>query len=297
MSSLHSVVVAFDGESKCGKTTVIENVAGEAQYVLCDGWYDAIDNLAGSKGPWSDEIKQELRDVVSMGVFSNIVTISAGNAFRAAAYYVLSEEEQGITRDKFTPNDADALRHLLRSNGVIDTLQTDAAVGERVSKVAQMTGVQALCGAIFCDAIRDAYFKDDGANLVIVDGRNPVETMQRNNLVGSGAKQIRPDSILPVYIKTPTEVAAARMGGLFCKKLSEVSRRRTLDATREELPVVMPPDMVRKVGEWLRQLNDHPDGVIRPYLLDNHAEIDLEDIKYIAGVLAVASQDVGLTRK
>jgi len=287
------MVVAFDGESKCGKTTIINAVATEAFYQA-----SVIPSLLDGTGGFStatiDNVRCELSAFQEALTFNSISTISAGNMFRAAALYVSEEEKKGAMKESFDSSDLSKLRDLLAVDGIQDVLQEDPTIGRRVSSVAKMPGVQALCSSIFCDNIITSYHADGGGNLVIVDARNPVGAMQRNGIIGNGESQIMPGSILPIYIDTPTEVAAARMGGVLADKIEEVSSRRHMDATREELPVTAPEVVIDDMSIWLKQFDDSEARatVAVPYRLDNGEGVGLNNIQYFAGRIAVSAQDI-----
>lgn len=286
------MVVAFDGESKCGKTTAINAVATEAAYQtsVVPGLPDEPNSLAAL---CNERGRTRLRDLRHSLTFNRITTVSAGNMFRAATFYVLAGEREGRQREAFGPDDVDRLRGLLSSEGIYDVLQKDEAIGKRVSSVAQMAGVQALCGAIFSDAVVHAYHEDAGPNLVIVDARNPVGTLQRNGVIGTGSRQIDPASILPVYIDTPTEVAASRMGGIYEDRLAEVSMRRHLDVTRPELPVRPPEFVIHDYAEWEAQFSTPVSGgdVALPLHVDNGEAMSLVHLQQLAGHIAVVAQE------
>lgn len=226
--------------------------------------------------------------------FKSIYTFSAGNAFRAAALLVISEEAEGRKKSEFTASDVDVLRNLLATEGIHDILQSDPAIGRRVNLVAKMAGVQALCSTIFCDSILGAYHADSGANLVIVDARDSVGIMRRNRIVGSSVAKIDPASILSVYVETPVEVAAARMGGNLGHKIDEISSRRHMDATRKELPVTRPSVLIDDFNIWVHQFEEPMPGseVARPYRLNNGEGVTLSNVRYFAGCVAVIAQDV-----
>ena len=293
MKSIESVVVAFDGESKCGKTTIINSVAKEAEYQagVIPGLVEQID-----RGEWdisgSSDLKSQL-EVLQGRYFDTITTISAGNAFRAAALYTSLLELDGQKKAEFTASDSEAIRELLAEEGINDVLQTDPNVGKRVSYVGKMMGVQALCGTIFADQVSAAYRQNDGANLVVIDARDPVGHLRRNKKVGLKRAQIHPASIVPIYIDTDDETAARRMGGDYWEKLEEVSGRRHADATRNELPVVKPDNLVYNFEDWLHQFpaSVHQTEIAIPYRWDNGERTSLEHIQYFAGVIAAHAQN------
>ncbi len=285
-----SMIVAFDGESKCGKTTFADEVAQGAQ------WQKDLYNGVGL----SDELLAEMDKNPAMASlkstgFQNITTISAGNVFRAAALYTIIEEERGNNIESFAPSDDSKLRSMLREEGMIDILQNDPSIGARVSHVAKFAGVQALCGSLFCDTIEQAYFADGGHNLVVVDARDPVGHMKRNNLLGTEAGKIVPLSVLSVYIDTPTEVAASRMKGSLEDNVRLVAERRYADANREELPV-LPPSVTVPVQAWADQVPfwdgstiESLDEPLPPLHIMNGTESSLEYVKYIGDILAASA--------
>ena len=296
MRSVDSAVAAFDGESKCGKTTIITSVATEAAYqsrVIPD----ILEDTDGLGQYLDGERRQALLRLQDRFAFNNVTTISAGNSFRAATYYAMIRGKAGQEVSRFTEDDVDRLRELMAKDGIYETLQNDQEIGSRVSSVAKLAGVQALCSTIFCDSIVEAYHADGGANLVIVDARDPVGHMRRNGILGVESGQIRPASILPVYIETPTEVAAMRMGGDLQEKIAEVSNRRSLDANRTEYPVVKPDKLITSYSDWQRQFTPPRDEteVVLPYRLYNGEGISLDSIQNFAGHIATMAQDVAAT--
>jgi len=244
-----SVMIALDGESKCGKTTIIDYIADGAQ--------------TAEPG------------------FNRIIKISAGNIYRAAAMYKMGLESAGIAKDHFEPDDAEPLRAILERPGIYDILQHDKPIGRRVSTVAKMAGIQALCETLFVSTVVSAYHTNGGGNLVVVDGRNPVECLDRHLVIGQEDGQIRRNSIMPVYIDTPADVAAARMEGDFDENVAIIIRRRTDDATRPELPAIRPAVMLDDFDAWARQFSPEAagrEGLAVPYRLDN-GRASLEDLE------------------
>lgn len=285
-----SMIVAFDGESKCGKTTFADEVAQGAQ------WQKDLYRGAGLPDDMLQRMYAEpAMEIISHTGFNGITTISAGNVFRAAALYTLNEEKQGRVVDGFSPQDAPRLRSMLKEDGVIDILQNDDEVGRRVSRVAKFAGVQALCGTLFCDSIQEAYFADDGHNLVIVDARDPVGHMKRNNLLGNEKGKILPLSVISAYVDTPIHVAASRMSGDLDDNVRLVTERRHADATRAELPV-LPPAVTTPIREWF-ELMPYWDGStitsldesLPPLHIQNGEESSLEYVKYVGDILAASA--------
>lgn len=251
-----SVMIALDGESKCGKTTIIDYIADGAQ----------------TAGPG----------------FNGVIKISAGNIYRAAAMYKMGLDSAGIAKDRFEPDDAVPLQAILERPGIYDVLQHDKLIGRRVSTVAKMAGIQALCETLFVSTVVSAHHRNGGGNLVVVDGRNPVECLDRHQVIGRQDGQIRPDSIMPVYIDTPADIAAARMEGDFDENLAIVIKRRTDDATRPELPAIRPAVMLDDLDAWACQFGPETaggEGLAVPYRLDN-GRASLEDLEQFGLVAA-----------
>lgn len=292
--SIESVVVAIDGESKCGKTTVIDNIGEEAQFQ-----HQIVPNVledpewAPILGP---ETREELQAGYNQRAFRSIITISGGNAFRAAALRVALSELIGEPKAAFTSDDESAVVEMLALPGIEDVLQNDPNIGSRVSELAQLPGIQNLCSFIIARSVQDAYHAHDGGNLVVVDARDPVGHLVRNGIVGNEARQIPVDNILPVYIDTSPEVAASRMGGDYPTNLATVIRRREADSTRDELPVIRPQHMLTDWGKWLRQFAQPREALALPLLVPNSHEVDLENIQFLGGWLAAAAHDVALSR-
>lgn len=291
-SQVHSMLIAIDGESKCGKTTFAEMIAQEAEYQA--GVYRGEEHAhMFSDARVYDDFKAGIADWASSINFKQITTLSAGNVFRAAAYYVMEKERAGKTVTSFAPSDTDELRRLLAGDGIIDFLQSDAEVGKRVSPTAKFAGAQALCGAIFCDDILKTYEFEGGSNLVIADARDPIGHLRRNNLLGDGQGMILPASIVPLYIDTPVEAAAlpVRMKGNYEDNLALVRSRRHDDATRKELPVARPKVLNDDISDWLRHLPHTAEGYIPTHFLaENNENITLSNIQYIGGVVAQVTQ-------
>jgi hypothetical protein len=286
-----SMVVAFDGPSKCGKTTFAEMVAEEARFQksflegreLDDEWINA-EQIRASVADWAESVN-----------FRHISTISAGNVFRAAAYYAITEAEKGNTITSFVESDVDRLRELLAQDGIIDTLQNDPEIGKRVSPIAKFSGAQALCGTIFCDSIVEAYERDGGSNLVIVDARDPLGHLERNKILGKGIRRIPPDTVIPLYIDTPIQVAASRMSGELQDNIALIEARRRDDETRAELPVMPPEVLTEDTSGWLLDLLRNTDTYIPTHLLArNTEEVTLENVQFLASIVASAAHERGL---
>src|SRR5690554_4506983 len=110
MKQIESVVVAIDGESKCGKTTVINAIADEALFQA-----RLIPNLLENGGEWGfvDDTLLELETLQQRWGFDNITKISAGNSYRAAALYMALCEIKGIEKSEFVAEDISAVREIL----------------------------------------------------------------------------------------------------------------------------------------------------------------------------------------
>ncbi len=286
-----SMVVAFDGPSKCGKTLFTEMVAEEARFQQrFYAGYELSDDF-----PRVEILRETLADWAASVSFQNISTISAGNVFRAAAYYVMEAEKAGRTVDSFAHADVRKLRNLLATDGVVDFLQEDEQVGRRVSSIAQFTGTQLLCGTIFCDFVVEAYERDGGSNLAIVDARDPIGHFKRNDILGDGPGKILPASVMPLYIDTPVETAASRMKGNLHDNIAIVQARRHADTTRPELPVRPPATLSDDLSSWLRALPRTREGYIPTHFLaKNDADVAIDNIQYLASVVAACSNHIGL---
>lgn len=291
MKSVDSILVAIDGESKSGKTTWMDAIAEEARYQA--GFYESA-VAPDSSLPIDEKTRAELHEWVDSIALNGIHRITAGNAFRAAAYYVIEKEKVGVSKSGFDESDTSMLRELLAEEGVQDFLQSDSAVERRVSTVAQMVGVRALCETIFCDEVVNAYHLDGGSNLVIVDARNPVDILERNNVVGQQLPNILAGSILPLFIDTPVEIAAARKSGDYNDNLADITKRRQLDATRSEYPFVRPTPLTCKLGPWLQQFPrpETASGIATSFLITNDESLPLDGVQYIAGCIASAAHDM-----
>ncbi len=126
MKSIDSVVVAVDGESKCGKTTFIRAVSNEAQHQRDDFFFGAV---KPDTGLFPDEESRASAEAwVKTITFNDIRHVSCGNAFRAAAYYAIKQEQAGITKDAFTAADTDLLREMLSEEGARELLQSDPRI-------------------------------------------------------------------------------------------------------------------------------------------------------------------------
>lgn len=281
-----SMVVSFDGPSKCGKTTFAQAVAGEVAYqdAFFEGEFIPI-HLKKDMQPCID------RDYGRNVAFKSVHTISAGNIFRAAALHVLDEKKKGNTKEAFGQHDATIIQALLAQENTLDRLQTDPTIGASVSTVAQMMGVQAVCSELFVDMIVESYHNEGGPNLVIVDARNPVGHLKMHNKLGSGQNQIAPFTILPLYIDTPANTAAARMSGSYEENLRIVIARRKSDTTRKEMPVVPPEKLVELGGivDWLYPVERTE--VRDPLHILNDNELDLGNVQYICSVVATAVRE------
>lgn len=281
-----SIIPAFDGPAKCGKTTIIGQVAKRAYL------HDSVIAAA----PHEDESLGDTNGAYvppSSVSFGDIYTVSAGDMFRAATLYVIAERgRRDISR--FGHDEATGIRELLAKHGMHEALQKDPEVESMVSTVAQMEGAHKVCSALFCDQIVEAYYADGGGNLVIVDARNPVEHMQHNGILGNAEGRIRPTSILPIYIDTPVDVAARRMGGDFTAQKAKIAKRRSDDSERREFPVRPPETLMHHFGEWMEQFDDPLSGdqVAVPFRLDNGRNTTLEHIGDIADVVSAVARRV-----
>jgi hypothetical protein len=292
-----SVLVTADGETKCGKTTIIGLIVNEAedqkQYAQ-ECIQPAEHVLKAPDYKTEVAIVQGLLRCLS---FNEVVGISAGNAFRAATEYVRTWEEKDWTKSRFEARDADNIRELLAREGVRYKLQHDHEIEDRVDSVAQMPGAQTVCDAIFCDEIIAAYHANGGGNLVVVDARDPIGHLMRNNRLGNGKEAILPASIMPFYIDTPSKDSAQWMvvskGGELEDWTTYIEARRREDAERHELPVTKPASLVDRYRIWEQQFSTLPlDGSIAvPLHFKNGEHMLPENIQWFAGHIALAAQN------
>jgi len=302
MKQIESVVVAFDGESKCGKTTIIKAVAERAgvQATIIPAIQTHAQQGLYDLGSFTEGTVEKLGFLQEAYGFTHIQTISCGNAFRAATLYKAIREMKGERVEGFTQQDIDPVRALLKSEGIIDILQEDPNIAEQVSVVGNMPGAQNLGGTLFCDSVRRAYFKDGGANLVVVDARDPIGHMWRNQLAGQRSDQIHPSAILPVYIDTSAEASARRIEGDYEVNYRKVLERRSEDRNHHENPVVRPTEFEKTLNGWAHQalLASSTSGeTVKPYLFDNNIDDpDSLRIKGFANEIAVVAQDVAIYR-
>lgn len=291
MKLAHSVVVAKDGESKCGKTTLIKAVAEQA-HRQAEAVPSFVARQLGERAILNTTDCAKLLAWHSAVVFRQIIELSAGNYFRAASLLEIS----GPSRERFDASDIPKLRKLMATDGVTEILQNDERVARHVSVVAKIPGVQTLCGAMFSGAIQEAYDAEGGSNLVIVDARDPVGILQRAGRIGGEYGQIEPATILPVYIDTPPETAARRLQGEYTENLAIVAGRRHTDATRAELPVRRPAQLIDSYDIWSSQFDPpHIGGPVAiPYRYDNGETCRLDDIPVFAANVATLAQGVSL---
>ena len=293
MKHIDSVVVSFDGESKCGKTTLINNVANEA--IFQAGIIPRVVNQL-DRGQVPESTRESLLKMHELYYFDNIVKISAGNVFRAAALHVALLELGGHKKNSFNIEDSDDIRELLAVGGIEDILQDDPNIGRQVSIVGKMAGVQALCATIFCDEVVEAYHRDNRANLVLADARDPIGHLERNGRIGNNEGQVVPASILPFYIETSPEAAASRMKGDYNTNLALVIARRESDANRTDLPVLRPAVLLEDFDEWYSQFMnpDSPLAIAEPYLFHNGEKRQLDNVQNETCIFAAAAQNQGV---
>ena len=261
MKTAESVLVGFDGPSKCGTTTFANAVVDQAQ---------------------------------TLGlIFDSVATYSAGNAYRAATRHVIDEEARGRKFSGLTDDDEIAVGRILMTHGIHTELQTDPVIAERVNRVAQMPNAQRICSGLFSELVARTYWGDGTrANLVVVDARDPYGVLTRNDRIGERPGQIRLASFMPVFIDTPPDLAARRMGGDYNTKLTQVLRRRREDAERPEFPVTEPEETLSDFGQWEQQFRGikHRSELAIPLRFDNGEYTDLQDVSRFAGELAIAAQ-------
>jgi cytidylate kinase len=293
---VHSVVVAIDGEAKSGKTTVINSMYEQAVYqanIIPALLRGGLSRVSGNISSMNESLQETLIQLQESLTFNHTRKISAGNAFRAATFY---NQRLGDAKTQFDASDTEVLRTLLAQEGMIDTLQSDPRIENQVTEVARMAGVQALCGALFCDEIHAAYNAYGGGNLVIVDARDPIGHMRRNNLLGKNPGQVHPASVMPLYIDTPAEDAARRETDEFAVSLERIMVRRITDRTREELPVIRPNNLVEDRQEWADNLfrgSTTRDEPVSPLRVDNSERVSLGDIQHFSEDFATLAQRLG----
>jgi len=287
-----SVVVAIDGPSKSGSTFFGCHVEAEAEFQK--DWalprLSYIDELRGADNPSEDV--ETLRN----SIFRSIGRLSAGNFFRALSLAQSISEFSGRPVTQFKPEsleDRGALLEFMAIKGIEKVLQSDQNIAANVSTVAQMPGALELCEAAFCDAVSLAYHQGDGDNLVIADARNPLDIFARRGLLGSGELQVLPQSIVPVYVDAPAEVAARWLGGDPEAKTLEILKRREADASRSHLPVIIPDNLTTELGEWAHQFYPPQDGLVtETFHLQNGERMTEANIQYVGGYTAAVSWDL-----
>jgi hypothetical protein len=279
VDALNSIAITLDGPSKTGKTYLTNHIAIHA--LSQDG---VLTDLSHEFNDGSDE------------AFRGVFTVSAGNIFRAAAALLVWDKKRNETKTEFNDDDVGRIREFLGNEATRQALQNDPNIEGQVSTVAQMKGVHALCGRLFCDDIAEKYNANGGGNLVIVDARGPVDHMRRNGILGNGEGQIVPASIMPIYIHTPVKIAAKREEeGSYHENLSRIKARRKLDSSRREFPVKRPDNLIDDYGAWLHQFV-HPElngDVAAPFLIKNDSGVDLGTLDVITSVLAAKAREIG----
>jgi cytidylate kinase len=224
-----SVVVGLNGPAKVGKGFIADRLAAAA-------------------------FSEQFLDCAEGEGFNGVVTVSAGNSYRAAALWVVRNEL--VLPDEFNDDHTEEVRELLLTNGIETVLQTDPEVKSLVATVAKIPGAQTVCSALYCDQVMAARQKDGGGNLVIADARDPIGHMKRNGLLGLA---VPPESVIPIYIDTPAslaakrEVAAAKTPKDYYEELEAIVLRRFNDATRREIPVEIPDVLLSDFDLWSRQ--------------------------------------------
>ena len=284
--SLNSVVVTLDGEAKCGKTALANRIFTETTGL------DSADQTVIPEFNAADTASDHQTEPQP---FNSTSIISAGSMFRAATLYKALLGVGGIEKTEFSEDDTEPLRGLLTLPGIRDVLETDPNIKGQVHHVSKLKGAQSLAQAIFADEVRNSYFYGGGGNLVIIDARDPVGTLFTQQAIGSEADQIDPASIIPIYIDTPTEVAAARLSGDFDDNLAEISSRRYVDATRPELPVTKPSVLEESFPIWLQRVLDlsGSEAPVPALLFDNGELVDMKSVYHFCGQIAAVSQLLG----
>ena len=291
MKCAESVLLAFDGKSKCGKTTISRVVTEEAR------WHNEVYHETLENRKWQSMIapadRESIASFIQRHKFDNIEAISAGNAFRAAALLISHLEEKGQPKTSFRPEDIDDVRELLAKKGVREMVQTDPKIGKLVSHTSKLPGAQALGNTIFCDQVSEAFKRDGGANLVVVDARDPVAHLKRNDLVGSAPDQIHPGAIMPIYIDTPIAVAASWVKGDYFTAVAEICDRRLTDATRVEFPVTDPDEVIHNFDVWNAQFAPGLEltDTVAPWRFMNGPSVELPNIQWLGNLLAHAASD------
>ncbi len=300
MSELSSVLVALDGPSKCGKTTITKEIAAGAALLSAAAEIvmgaEFLDGLGLSEDAGND-LHSRMTTLQEGYCFRRISTLSAGNLFRAATLHVLNLEADHIEKQEFLPEDVIVINGLLKTPNIIERLQNDQRIGGRVSDVSRMAGIQALCGTLFAEMVVNAYHANDGASLVIADARDPVGHLIRNGKIGSARDQIRQETVLSLYVDTPPDVAAEREDGGYEESLDMVNSRRRLDAERHELPVIVPAGLIDDYSTWVRSLNKYWTLENGPptYRLNNGREVDLDQVTHIGDIIgAHLANDIAL---
>ena len=267
MSELSSVLVALDGPSKCGKTTITKEIAAGAALLSAAAEIvmgaEFLDGLGLSEDAGND-LHSRMTTLQEGYCFRRISTLSAGNLFRAATLHVLNLEADHIEKQEFLPEDVIVINGLLKTPNIIERLQNDQRIGGRVSDVSRMAGIQALCGTLFAEMVVNAYHATDGASLVIADARDPVGHLE---------------------------------DGGYEESLDMVNSRRRLDAERHELPVIVPAGLIDDYSTWVRSLNKYWTLENGPptYRLNNGREVDLDQVTHIGDIIgAHLANDIAL---
>ena len=286
-TGIDSVIISVDGESKCGKTTMIDTVLREYRTIT-----DSDEQLAAMRADGDPEGTSPY----TAQIFADAEVISCGNAFRAAALYkAIAEIELGEVIDEWDPETHTVpVMEILAIDGITGVLQNDEGIADTVSTVGAMPGVQGLAGSIFREDVKRAYRNEgEHGNLVIVDARDPVAWLTREDgLVGTGDEQIDPRAILPLYLDTTAETAASRLEGGVEANLATIERRRGQDRDREEYPVVRPEKLLDR-EQWSRIVDDLTrTDLLHPLEVDNN-RATIAELQNLGAYLAFKALNTG----
>jgi hypothetical protein len=287
-----SVLVSIDGPSKVGATFFGGHVETEIRYQQLPAQVklDYITELRNEEPPSKD--LETLRGTI----FQHIGKISAGDFFRALTLAQIISEVNGQPVREIRPDnpeDRDTLLEFMAIEGIGKVLQKDPNIGARVSETAKLPGALDLCETAFCDAVSSSYHKSGGSNLVIADARNPLSIYARRGLIGSGQRQLVPQSIIPVYLDAPAEVAATWLGGDHATVTRQILERRQKDASRFPYPVVVPDNLTRDLSSWLDQFYPPGDELVeKTFHLQNSYDITEKNIQYLGGIVAGVAWDL-----
>ena len=216
----------------------------------------------------------------------NCQSISAGNAYRAMTALVIAD----VSKSTFSREDAEGILERLGDPDYVEMLQNDENIPGKLAQVAQMEGAQQLGDIVTSQQVLASYME---GGITVFDARNPFNTLNRNNLIGDNADQVRARSLVPLLVTCPVADAARRMRSIgqdFYPHMYSINARNQEDRGRVVNAYSNPPVSELDWANWAIRVRhgnlDLIDGVPEHFQFNNGGSSSIANLQTFGGEVA-----------